>query len=497
MFCTFSSKYKLNYRNIPDWSNKMQSTTANNIFQEKQEQCTCGKNKVRYYCIEKGCKDHQENIFFCDSCFNVLMDREEGHKQKDISTLKIPLQESWMTLFQNEGKIYTEVDAAYRKQKDIIEHLERHDPCNTLGFKGRLIARDKKMLDEFNTEFQVHKAKMQELIANEQTSQLYAYNNLRDQLNARIDRDFQYLTKIGADNYIYKNYYQCIENCSLPKDQYVRETVLQMKLKLANERIEEASNKPQALQNPQDFAEELSTVKHLVLKHEAQLRAYSSIFGNFKGACNIANVCSDFDQVEKLKIQCQGLLVEMNELKKYSDHAIRELESFKPTKPNKGVPPQQQQLLQFQLPDLSMVHSSNAQGASLIEVINPIFSQQVLDAEFGKPELKEIMQQFEWKWSAQQLNQYAVTSRQVQLTQFEGAQRDTQKKLLKGVYYGQMLNEKRDGHGIVCCTDDSNKPFLLECDWKQGVPTNKGRYIEYANGQWKFYEGTVDSIFRQ
>ncbi|TNV82234.1 hypothetical protein FGO68_gene9293 [Halteria grandinella] len=54
-----------------------------------------------------------------------------------------------------------------------------------------------------------------------------------------------------------------------------------------------------------------------------------------------------------------------------------------------------------------------------------------------------------------------------------------------------MVDGKRDGYGIVYSTTHDNNTWLYECEWKQGSPVNKGRYIWILNNKWRKYEGPL------
>ncbi|TNV81531.1 hypothetical protein FGO68_gene13352 [Halteria grandinella] len=113
----------------------------------------------------------------------------------------------------------------------------------------------------------------------------------------------------------------------------------------------------------------------------------------------------------------------------------------------------------------------------------------------GQSKMTECILQFGWKWSLSQLNEKASTTRTIKWTSFEGANRTNGYcTLQEGVYYGQTLGGKRDGWGIVYCTDTGNRQFLYECEWKQGTPAN-GRYIFIVDNKWYKYEGTLDHYY--
>ncbi|TNV80218.1 hypothetical protein FGO68_gene7307 [Halteria grandinella] len=279
-----------------------------------------------------------------------------------------------------------------------------------------------------------------------------------------------------------------------------------MKVQLAKEMINEAQNQHYLPENPQDIAQEFGAMKFMVMKHDAHLRAYQSIFGNIEGITSLVNYCShqelaaDFDQLEEMKMSCQELHVEIQEITKDQKFKLIELDNFKSMKQIQNII-KKDSLLKYNIPDLRMaikpqMFSPKAKGQLQLEIINPLFSQEFLNQQFDKPEVKEIMDKFDWKLSAQKLNDYATeASHQVKFSSFEGVQLSPVRKLSNGFYYGQMIDEMRDGHGILQCTDQSGNIFLLECDWKQGVPTNHAKYIQRVNERWHHYEGTIDESY--
>lgn len=69
-------------------------------------------------------------------------------------------------------------------------------------------------------------------------------------------------------------------------------------------------------------------------------------------------------------------------------------------------------------------------------------------------------------------------------------------ELGSGIYYGQLLEGKRDGYGVVYCTNGEKFPFLFECWWIQGMPS-RGRYLKVdKTNSWFKYEGTFGENFQ-
>lgn len=86
--------------------------------------------------------------------------------------------------------------------------------------------------------------------------------------------------------------------------------------------------------------------------------------------------------------------------------------------------------------------------------------------------MARLISEIGWKWSLDVLNTKADILRSVDWVKFEGTQRRGKDNLKEGIYYGQLLNGKRDGFGIVYTTDFYDHPWLYECEWNEGVPMN-------------------------
>ncbi|TNV82758.1 hypothetical protein FGO68_gene8568 [Halteria grandinella] len=114
-----------------------------------------------------------------------------------------------------------------------------------------------------------------------------------------------------------------------------------------------------------------------------------------------------------------------------------------------------------------------------------------------------------WLWDISFLNSKASTDRIVEWNYFEGINRQPQiSDLEPGVYYGQMLNGKRDGYGMLFCTASGPQYFeddwsIYECKWKDGIPTEGRKTVNNSSkyspphkiGKWSTFEGTMSPLF--
>ncbi|TNV79190.1 hypothetical protein FGO68_gene2129 [Halteria grandinella] len=66
--------------------------------------------------------------------------------------------------------------------------------------------------------------------------------------------------------------------------------------------------------------------------------------------------------------------------------------------------------------------------------------------------------------------------------------------LTNGIYYGQMLNGKRDGYGLLYAVSSSKDPQIYYCQWSSGIPI-MGRWTGAGDKVWNAYEGTFSERF--
>lgn len=58
-----------------------------------------------------------------------------------------------------------------------------------------------------------------------------------------------------------------------------------------------------------------------------------------------------------------------------------------------------------------------------------------------------------------------------------------------------MLNDVRDGYGILYCIDSDNNPSLFECEWDMGKPINEGRCVWVSKKQLQHFKGIINESF--
>ncbi|TNV79065.1 hypothetical protein FGO68_gene1020 [Halteria grandinella] len=93
------------------------------------------------------------------------------------------------------------------------------------------------------------------------------------------------------------------------------------------------------------------------------------------------------------------------------------------------------------------------------------------------------------------LNSHICKDKTVQMIPFEGLVRQKNNKLANGVYYGQLLNGKRDGFGQLYAINCNKEPEIYCCHWSQGIPT-KGRWLSFdIKGQCLTYEGGFNELY--
>ncbi|TNV81896.1 hypothetical protein FGO68_gene15470 [Halteria grandinella] len=596
------------------------STSINNIIQEKQQPCPCNRGLlVRYYCAQENCAQHRDNIFFCDTCFSEIMKKRVPHFILQITDLLDELKNKWMALIEKEGKLYSTVSAKFNPLRNVYECLEKH-AVKLNEIAGRLVFKDMVLFEKFHEEFKQYISRYEEYIQNYNIAQLHGLDRKCSQFDGTLDREFSYLSEISKPDFIYENYKCCIESCPIPQipdNSFVREHILLLKVKLGEQNINAATTKPKEQVNPQELADVVSNLRHIVNQQGAKINGYLSLFGTLKDTSSFVSrsfnikgaECQAIDEnhkwfreeynsrLQNLEHQSNAQNIDIhqkiaelkNSLKEATfkaqniglkfEEEIQRLQQFKKNSNphNEQVSQEIQQKIQAQIKtvqenmnkemkalsdrqsialtqfetNLSIIDqytkkefrltaeryeqlSSHLQSvASAMQVAQPAypllsqqqylesfmapqqiapqapqFSQEMLDwlistfnsplnnyipqlNPLGQSKLAEYILQHGWHWSLQKLNEKAHINKAIEWNTFEGANRNGMSKLQQGVYYGQMENGKRNGFGIVYCTDEMNRSWLYECEWKQGSPINNGRYVWIDNNKWKKWEGRV------
>ncbi|TNV82091.1 hypothetical protein FGO68_gene1905 [Halteria grandinella] len=605
----------------------MDKKSSINKIQEKQEDCKCGRgDQVRYYCKQQGCDTHRNNLFFCSDCLDEIQDKvEQGepHAFKQIHYFIKEVTTNWVALIEKEGSIHTRVSTMYNSNKSLIEFLEAQAMRQAGVVGARLIRRDKEKFDQFHAAFKEKTANYEEYSAEFSVAKLHLLNASYAELNNQLEQEFKYLLDIASPDFIFDNYRSCILDCPIPMRQdekQLREKILEMKVKLGKMNVSAASNMTKVIYGQQELVEAVNNLKHEVGKQEAQLNAFTSLFGGLEGASEIVKICfnnqihegenklrelqnrindqtqaiqndlqlrdkqfkdfktsievqirtnqeeSRISQIQNLqkqskdfeneikKLQAQ-LKVEQNkqdaqlkdlksgiqgEIKSLEDQSKKE--SQKQAHSYSSIQAQLQKVEDSFKKDLRLqiekheqlsaqMITSTAKIQQLLQVSSKIEEQQKaitilqksrptiftqsklerLIAIFNQPingytpilnsqsqsKLAEFILKSGWKWSLAQLNAKTDMSRVVEWTTFEGAKRGNGfGDLQQGIYYGQMLDGKRDGYGVVFCTATNNEAWLYECEWKQGTPVNNGRFIWiYTDNNWRKYEGPLMSDY--
>ncbi|TNV81309.1 hypothetical protein FGO68_gene3334 [Halteria grandinella] len=155
------------------------------------------------------------------------------------------------------------------------------------------------------------------------------------------------------------------------------------------------------------------------------------------------------------------------------------------------------QPLQKQLQKMS-VQPSNLFKQEMLDKLIDTFNKPIVKKpnhldKNGQSKMAKFIKQHGWKWPLLQLNSLAKSK--AQWAVFEGVNRNGWGFLQSGVYYGEKLDGKRHGYGIVYSTDGLfRNPHLFECQWNMDFPTY-GRLIIIQDQNWEKYEGTMNRFF--
>ncbi|TNV81828.1 hypothetical protein FGO68_gene2753 [Halteria grandinella] len=267
----------------------MESSTKNNIIQEQQDPCKCNRGlKIRFYCTCINCPKHKDDIFFCDECFSDIMDSGEAHSQKLIIKLFEELSNKWIALIEKEGKLHSQVDAKYNSIRKLIECIETQ-PLNNAC---RSVRQDKLEFDKFHEEFKQRITIFEQYAQGQNASQVYSLNGLHAAYSEKLDNKFSYLLDIGKPDFLFENYRHLIGTCPIPidpDDNFLREQILALKVRLGEQNILAAHNIPKVILNQQELVDAVNNLKVSQAKQEAHMNAFFSLFGSLKDAASFVN----------------------------------------------------------------------------------------------------------------------------------------------------------------------------------------------------------------
>ncbi|TNV78532.1 hypothetical protein FGO68_gene16369 [Halteria grandinella] len=346
-----------------------------------------------------------------------------------------------------------EATAAYATVKHIIDYLER---LNVHGrFRGRLI------------------------------SQQFERLNHSDEID--LD-ELQKLVKISHLQYLVELYQVFIEDCAIPREERLFESVLALQVNLMRWRRIEQLNNFQELQSLEQrytiqvaaySAQEFTSNTEQTLGSqllEQRIAEYN--LGQFKKQCK-QEVRFAEEGLQGGPIQWERLTLEEN----------KEVFNDLPRQRSNEIPSQ------FPLANLFAQDTLDR----LLVIFNERFSdfKPRLNAD-NQSKLSDFISKQGWHLSLSEINnKYADYQRKIVFSKFEGAIRKSGWFALQdGLYYGQQLDGKRDGYGILYCISSREIPCLFECEWKENLPV-QGRYIWVRNGQLAQYQGQIDDSYTQ
>ncbi|TNV81095.1 hypothetical protein FGO68_gene6643 [Halteria grandinella] len=311
----------------------MSVSSQNNNIQERQQHCKCNRDlKVRFYCAQANCQNHEEDIFFCDECFTDIIESGEPHSQKLITKLLEEMNNKCKALIQKEGQLYITVDQKYNSVKKVIECLESQQSRNTNV--SRLVSKDKLVFDKFHGEFKKIITTYEQYAESQNVSQIYSLNGLIGHFNKTIDCKFNYLQKISNPDFLYLNYKHCIETCPVPtnsEDVTAREQILAMKVRLGEENILSAPKVTGVIANAQQFMDAVNYLRVSHARQEAQIKAIFSIFGSLKDAASFVNhsINSSQERVNDLHARQNSNIIGSQEQQSLEQRISRAEESIK------------------------------------------------------------------------------------------------------------------------------------------------------------------------
>ncbi|TNV80923.1 hypothetical protein FGO68_gene265 [Halteria grandinella] len=493
---------------------KQQPSTMSSSKQLKGHKllCQCGE-KAKYYCDEVVCKMHGECIYICDPCLIKIMEGvSEKHLMFPLTRFQIIYDTTWLPICKKEEQIRI---VANHPKKQVFAYFDKQE-----DFTGRRVSKDLEiLLSKDRQDISKFAQEYEECMQSGQFDKLRDLNKKLTELSKRIEADSKLFEEINKPDLFQQNYRQTLKKCSLL-------TILQESLSLAESVIELKESLAMSI---------IEEAKHLdaLSKLKAKVSAYSTLFGGLKGASQIFKVLiNNQKQIQELLQRIEALENPSTKEGGSSNSRLSQgprneddlgayrgvlsnMDSLNDSKSQKEC----MEAFQDQNEDYQQIakneeslNSSGLQNDLLMLGCKQLsdahlFTQARLDTlkikiqEQIKGKFSEKYQQKwneyansqEWRKTIYELNTKADINRPLNQTELEVIKReDGRPQLLPGEYYGQMLNGKRDGYGIVLCIDDQKRAHFYACEWKDGYPIKDGRHV-MTDSQWRKFEGTFDA----
>ncbi|TNV80482.1 hypothetical protein FGO68_gene3095 [Halteria grandinella] len=455
------------------------------------------------------------------------MELGQPHFIKQIAKLVEETRNKWAALIRREGNMYTEVNAKYNTKKKIYEWIEKHS-MSQQGLSGRSVCRDVERFQKFDEEFKRQVSLFEEYNQELDVVKLHSLNAQFVELSGTLDREYSYLQDICEPDFIYETYKPCLDTCPVPKDPYETDLIneiLSLKVRQGEQNIAAAKNV--RFFNPQELAEAVNQIQHQLGRQAAQMNAYFSLFGNLKDTALFVGNCMGTQKVlETVRGQIEefnealsssvkesriGIIQNDEKLSAFSvsfDCQFQNLEESLKKGLQSHTEMQEELIAQVEEAFATFKQLKEQPTSSQYESTGFIKSKQMLDRmistfnqpingfipelnERGQSKLADCIIKHGWKWSIQEINGSTDTLHTVDWRPFEGLELGAW-SLQQGHYYGQLSDSKRDGLGLVYCTNPNENPWLFECVWQDGVPVSHGRFTLIANNKWFKFEGGID-----
>ncbi|TNV80986.1 hypothetical protein FGO68_gene10302 [Halteria grandinella] len=481
------------------------SEILSTILQERKTDCKCGSGrKVRFYCDEVNCNAHKDDIYSCDDCFTETMLEPVKHRILPLSSLQTQFEKRWPKFHQDLEQQIAEIFASH-PQKEAYPHLERFSN-NGEAFSGRCLSKDLERLQKFQEEISGFIAKYECWISNGQIEKLRGLNRKQEKLQETVNKYLGCVASINKPDKIQENYKESIICCPIPPaldGLSAAKAVLQMKVMVGNSSIEETKDKDELAQA------------------QAKLSYIISLFGSIEGAAQFINRFLELEQrvsqLERMKSvdyssRPSQPVRNQNILDNYSEPLYETMKNRrKPSQNSQEESIHQASEDNASYADLKLDESLIKDNQEQILSSNHLAAtQETLDFIRNQlqEQLKNISEQSqkqwndfstteEWKQNIQQLYEHEDTDRELNWVEFHGVNReDGQPQLLPGRYFGQVLDGKKDGYGILLCTDEKGRAHFYAYQWKEDSPVNQGTLIIFGQHLQK-YNGALDKSFLQ
>ncbi|TNV80480.1 hypothetical protein FGO68_gene13983 [Halteria grandinella] len=414
---------------MEDISQTLSRTLQKNLQEKKAQQCSCNRqDQVRYYCAQENCEKHKNDIFFCDQCFESIMEEPRKHTLFPIMRMQSVMDNGLVQLIERERKMYECVSR--QGNNALIAYLEQQKPANA----------PLNQLETIHTDFTHYLSLYQQSLQQQDFRKLQEFNQRQPYFAQQIEKGQQMADSIANEEFIYEKYSDRIQKCLIPlNDSVLAQSVIEMKLKLGKQLVQEEEEKMHRPIGPDQILEEMNDMKHSVNQLKAQIHAFICLFGGLEGASQLIKRILNSQQ--SINLLNESLQREEYKSEQYAEPPIHSLyekpiqqynmASITQGQPETPYPPFVEQKMESFLEEWNRLSREIAVQEHQKHGVSYLFTQEKLEqvkqqydqnkvTPGREPALTELVNMRGWKWSLEELNAKADIYKQVNEAEFEG-----------------------------------------------------------------------------